>query len=175
MNIQDRLRAEHSKTLTMVIVKYIGDDKKKFKELMDVFLNSEYRISQRAAWPMSYVTIEYPVLIKPYFGKLLKKLEEPGAHPAIPRNILRIFQQIEIPETYRGKLVDLCFRFIMNQTLPVAIRAFAITTAANICRHYPELKSELLLILKELSVMPQQPAIKARIKFALKELEKGSF
>jgi hypothetical protein len=132
MDIKKRLEEEHSKTLTTAIVNFIGDDKKRFKILMDIFLQGEYRLTQRAAWPLSYVVIDHPDLVKPYFGKLIKKLQEPGAHPAIARNIFRMFQEVEIPEKHLGVLIDLCFKFIMNETKPAAIRAFAITVASRI-------------------------------------------
>ena len=170
MDIEKRLAAEHSKSLTLAIVKYIGDDKKRFKVLIDLFLNSEYRVTQRAAWPLSYVAIEHPKLIKPYLGKLIKKLDEPDNHPAIARNILRIFQEIEIPEKYEGALVDSCFRLLVSAESPIAIKSFAITVASFICKKYPELKNELLLHLEHMQNYPMTAAIKVRIRNAFKEL-----
>lgn len=172
MNIRERLEAEHSKSLTTAIVNYIGKDKKRFKELMTVFFGGEYRLTQRAAWPLSFVAIEHPELLKPYYAQLISKLKEPGAHPAIARNILRTFQEVDVPEAYQGELIDLCFRFVSSEMQPIAIRAFAMSTATRICKHYPELKNEFLIILKEMATLPQSPGIKVRIKSALKELQR---
>lgn len=170
MDIEKRLAAEHSKTLTLAIVKYIDDDKKRFKILMNLFLSSDYRITQRAAWPLSYVVIEHPKLVVPYLAKLIKKLDEPGNHPAIARNILRIFQEIDIPEKFEGALVESCFRFLVSAESPIAIKAFAITVASRICKKYPELKNELGLHLEHMKNYPMPPAIKVRIRNAFKEL-----
>ncbi|PBQ30620.1 hypothetical protein CNR22_02140 [Sphingobacteriaceae bacterium] len=171
MNIKERLEAEHSKTLTLAIVKFVGDDKKRFKELMALFLNGEPRLTQRAAWPLSYLIIAHPGLLDPYFEKFIQRLHKPGNHPAIPRNIFRVLQEIEIPEKYQGILIDISFKVIMNETETAAVRAFAITVAAKICKSYPELKNELLIILRELSTLPQLPSMTSRIKKALKELK----
>jgi len=171
MDIKKRLEEEHSKPLTTAIVNFIGDDKKKFRVLMELFLIGEYRMTQRAAWPLSYVAIEHPRLVTPYFEKLIEKLQQAENHPAIARNILRMFQAMDIPEKYHGILIDACFKFITDQACPVAIRAFAITTAARICLHYPELKNELLLIISDLGQFAQPPAISSRIKSALKNLK----
>jgi hypothetical protein len=171
MDIEKALRDEHSKKQTMRIVHYIGNDKTRFKKLMDLFLNGEYRITQRAAWPLSYAAVENPKLVSPYFPKLIKKLKEPGLHPAIPRNILRTFQEMEIPEKYHGELVNICFASILNASQPAAIRAFAITVSCHICIQYPELKKELLLMLEEMNKYSQQPAIKSRLKHAFKFLK----
>lgn len=171
MDIELALKDEHSKSQTEKIVKFIGNDKERFKQLVTVFLNGEYRITQRAAWPLSYSAIENPELVKPYYSKLIKKLNEQDVHPAIPRNILRLLQEVEIPSKYHGVLVDSCFKFITDMHQPVAIKAFAITVAAKICSLYPELGNELKMILDEMRKYPQQPAIRVRIKNALKELE----
>lgn len=169
MDIRKRLEEEHSKTLTMAIVKYVGEDKKKFRELLTVFLQGGYRVTQRAAWPLSNIAVAHPQLIAPHLGKLVAKLNEPGHHPAVTRNILRIFQDLDIPEKYHGSLVDTCFGLITSEAVAPAIRAFAITTAANICKPYPELRKELSLVLGDLARFPQPPAIKHRLKLALKE------
>ncbi|MES2678251.1 MAG: hypothetical protein V4635_00135 [Bacteroidota bacterium] len=170
MNIEQRLTVEHSRILTMAIVNYIGAEPTRFKELMIVFLNGEYRLTQRAAWPLSYVCIAEPQLLKPYFSKLIGKLKAPGNHPAIKRNILRIFQEIDIPEKYQSAVIDECFKLISDPAQTVAVMAFAITVATRLCKPYPELKRELLLVLQHLATHPQTPAITVRIKRAMKDL-----
>jgi hypothetical protein len=52
MDLLKLLRAEHSKKQTDRIVDYIGADKDRFALLMKLFLQGEYRITQRAAWPL---------------------------------------------------------------------------------------------------------------------------
>jgi hypothetical protein len=170
MDIEKQLRQEHSKAITMAIVDYIGDDKQKFKVLMDIFLNGEYRLIQRSAWPLSLCSIEHPKLITPYLGKLIIKLQQPNNHPSVPRNILRIFQEIEIPEKYEGYIVECCFSILVNATNPVASIAFAISVAAKICKKYPDLKNELRLHLEHMQNYPVAPAVKVRIKRAIKDL-----
>jgi hypothetical protein len=171
MDIEQALLDEHSKKQTMRIVNFIGSDKKRFEALFDIFLNGEYRITQRAAWPLGYVAIEHPELILPHLSKLIKKLEQKDLHPSIPRNILRIFQEIEVPEKHHGRLVDICIGFITDARIPAAIRAFSMTVAAQICKNYPELSKELQMIFSELARYPQQAAITSRLKSAGKLLK----
>ncbi|MCW3077057.1 MAG: hypothetical protein JWO32_1666 [Bacteroidetes bacterium] len=171
MDISKALEAEHSKAQTLKIVNYVGRDKRKFDKLVSVFLNSEYRITQRAAWPLSNSAIVNPALIKPHFAGLINKLQNKNEHPAIARNILRIFQEIDIPKKYHGILIDICFGFITDLGYPVAVRAFAITVASHICIHYPELKKELTLLLDDLKKYPASPAVTSRIKAAEKLLK----
>lgn len=170
MKIQAILEEGHSKELTDRIVKYVGNDRSRFKELIDIFLKGEYRITQRAAWSLSHCAIDHPEFIKPYFGALIKKMQEKNHHPAITRNILRMFQEIEVPEKYCGTLLDLCISYMTSEMQATAIRAFAITVATRMCKRFPELKNELRMILDELNHYPQLPAVRHRIKLALKDL-----
>lgn len=171
MDIRKRLEQEHSKALTTTIQNYVGNNKTRFRQLITLFLGNDPVLVQRSAWPLSYIAMEFPALVKPYIGKLVKKLQLPNQHPAVTRNILRIFQQMDLPDKHLGPLVDVCMAFITSELQPAAIRAFAITTAANICKTYPELKNELRLTLNELNSYPQLPAVKYRIKTALKALQ----
>jgi len=170
MDIKKRLSEEHSRALTMAVVEYIGDDKQKFKTLMDLFLNGEPKLIQRAAWPLSYVAIAHPKLIMPYMGKLIIKLQQTENHPSVPRNILRILEEIEIPEKYEGYIVECCFAILTREADPIASKAFAITVATKICKKYPDLKNELRLHIEHMQNYPMAPAIKVRIKRAIKEL-----
>jgi hypothetical protein len=172
MNLKIHLENEHSKSLTLEIIKYVGNDATRFRKLLDLVLGTDKIVSQRASWPFGYAAVEHPELVKPHISKLIKKLAEPNNHPAITRSILRVFQEMDIPSKYLGTLVDLSFKFILNESEPIATRAFAISVAARICKHYPELKKELLLILTDLRERPHAPAIAARIKFALNELKR---
>jgi hypothetical protein len=174
MNLREQILFEHSKAMMLKIVRYVGNDKDRFYQLMLLFLNGEYRLSQRAAWPVSNIAYEHPALIKPYFSKLITKLQSPGEHPSIPRNILRIFSTVDLPSRHHAVLIDICFSFIRSESAAVAIRAHAISVASRICALYPELKAEFDLLLSELNALPQTPAIRQRIRLALKEGRTGS-
>lgn len=171
MDLEKLILSEHSKAVVNKIVNYVGHDKQRFKKLMDLFLKGEYKVTQRAAWPFSYIALEHPDLIAPYFNQLIKKLEETGNHDSVARNIMRIFQDIDIPEKYHAQLIDICFKFLMNASNPAAVRVFSMTTAANISKKYPEIKKELLLVLEDMNSYPQQAAIASRLKHTLKALK----
>src|SRR4051812_17002156 len=113
MNIRAHLLSGHSKELTTGLENYVGNDKKKFDELLGIFFEGDYRLSQRAAWAISNITIAEPILVKPYLLRFVKILKEPGHHPAVPRNILRIMQEQKIPDTISGELLDMCMRWMM--------------------------------------------------------------
>lgn len=149
MQLREAILKEHSKEQCARIVKHVGKDKKKFAELMNLFLKGEYRVTQRAGWPLSYCVEKYPELIQPYFKQILDYLKKPGIHEAIPRNIVRLLQHVEIPKKFHGRVMDTCFQFISEHQTPVAIKAFSLTVLENLTAYYPEIKPELKLIIEE--------------------------
>ncbi|MBK9765993.1 MAG: hypothetical protein IPP63_02640 [Chloracidobacterium sp.] len=143
MDIREALLAEHSRLQTMKVVGYIDGDADRFAELVRLFLGDEYRVSQRAAAAVGYCVEHRHELVRPSFGKFVAQLEHTDAHPAIRRNILRLLQFVEIPIGFRAKAYDACIGLIDDPNEPVAVRAFAMTVAANIAREHPDLMREL--------------------------------
>ena len=149
MNIRQALMERHSKRQTMAIVEYIGDDARRFAELMKLFFSGEYRLAQRAAWTMSHCAEQRPELIRPYLPKLLDCLKRDDAHDAVRRNIVRLLQYVEIPRRLAGKVYSHCVDLIDDADQPVAVRAFALTVAARIAKSEPDLMNELRLIVRK--------------------------
>ena len=104
MDIRQSLLAEHSKPQTMKIVEFIGADEKRFAELMKIFFAGEYRLTQRAAWPLNYCAERHPDLIQPYLPKLLNCLNRDDVHDAVKRNIVRLLQFIS-PKNLTPKFI----------------------------------------------------------------------
>lgn len=169
MNLKELILEEHSVKQRDRIVKYIGKDEKRFAELMKLFFDNEYRVAQRAAWPMSYCVKKYPELIKPYLKPLISGLSKKGLHDAILRNSTRILQNIDVPEKYHGKLMDSCFNFITSPDTAVAIKAFSLTILERLSKRYPEINPEIKLIIEE-RWEHETAAFRSRAKKILKHL-----
>jgi len=149
MNIREALLAKRSKALTMRIVRYIGDDRERFAELMNAFFSEPCRATQWSAWPMSYCVQRHPELIVPYLKKLLDHTERDDVQDVVRRNVMRLLQYVEIPERLQGRVYSLCLDLIGDLKQPVAIKAFAVTTARRIADSEPSLMNELALVVKE--------------------------
>lgn len=149
MNIRTALLKEHSKKQCTAIVKWVGSDQKRFDQLFDLFLNDEYRVVQRAAWPVSYCVEAHPGFIKKHFARLLKNLNKKGIHDSVKRNSIRLLQYIDIPKKFHGRVMDICFRYISSPNQPVAIKAFSITVLQNLAGQYPEIINEIKLVIEE--------------------------
>jgi len=68
MNLEAEILKEHSKRNTVRLAAWVGADKKRFKELMDLFLKGEYRVTQRSAWIVRHCAEKHPHLITPYLN-----------------------------------------------------------------------------------------------------------
>jgi hypothetical protein len=100
MNIKTALLKEHSKKQCAKIVKWVGRDQKRFDELFNLFLHDEYRVVQRAGWPISYCVEDHPAFIQKHFAGLLKNVEKKGIHDAVKRNTVRLLQYVDIPKDF---------------------------------------------------------------------------
>lgn len=172
MIIRDEVLKEHSKTQALKIAAYACASKKNFKELMECFMSDEYRLAQRAAYSVSWATIKKPEMIEPYIKDLVSQMQRTDIHEAIPRNSLRILEQIKIPEAFHGEVMNACFGFVENPSTPIAIKAASLTTLFNLSHQYPEIRQELQLIIEE-RWDTETAAFKSRGKKILKAFGKG--
>jgi hypothetical protein len=169
MNLRETILAEHSKANCERIVKWVGSNQQRFDELFYLFLNDEYRVVQRAGWPVSNIIIKHPALIQKHFAKLLKNVKKPGLHDAVKRNTVRLLQDITIPVKFHGDVMNLCFDYITDPVEKVAVKAFSLTILDNLSKQYPEIKQELKTIIEDRWDY-ETAAFKSRAKKILRKL-----
>ena len=169
MQLRTEILKEHSKAQCTKIVNWVGKNQKRFDELFNLFLNDEYRVVQRAAWPVSYCADANPALIKKHWKALMRNLKKSNLHDAVKRNSIRLMQEIEIPEKHHGEIMDMCFRYLESPTETLAVRVFSMTVLGNLAKKYPEITAELKLIIED--QLPYQSAgFKSRANKILKKL-----
>ncbi len=167
-NLKEEILKEHSKAQCTKIVNWVWASQQSFDELFCLFLHDEYRVVQRAAWPVSYAVIAHPEFIKKHWSSLIKNLSKPNLHNAVKRNSIRLLQDIPIPKKYQGQIMDICFKYLESPTEAVAVKAFSLTVLSNLAKQYPEILPEIKIIIEE--QMPHQTAaFKARAKVFLKD------
>lgn len=171
MEIRKQLLLEHSKANTELIANYIGGHQERFDILMELFLNNESRVAQRAAWVVGEVSKKHPDLVNKHLEKMVSNLRKKNLHDAIKRNTVRVLQEIAIPETLWGETADVCFGLLVSKNEPIAVKCFSMTVLLNIVKYVPELKEELKIIIED--QMPYASAgFQSRGKKTLKALEK---
>ena len=173
MKLREAILEEHSKANTTRITQWIGSNKSRIEELMQLFMQDEYRVVQRAAWVVRYVYEAQPDLMRPYIPMMAERLKDPGAHIAVKRNVLRVLEESELPESIHSELMNICFDAIADPAEAIAVRAVALTVLARLAVFYPEIKNEIRLIIED--VMSQSPpaAFRSRAKKVIPLLGKN--
>jgi len=149
MDLRTQILQEYSKTRLAEIAQQVSGDEKRFKELMQLFLNDEYRVVQRAAWIISMIAEKQPAQVQPYLAAMTERMLVPGLPPAVRRNVVRILQFIDIPESLHGQVMNACFDFLADPNENIAVRCFSMTVLGNLATIYPEIKPELSTILED--------------------------
>lgn len=149
MDIRAALLEEHSKQQALKIAAYIGKDAKKFARLMQLFLHDEYRVGQRAAWVISTVVEKNLQLAEPYIAVMVARMNEPGVPVAVKRNVVRMLQNMKIPEDLHAPVMNTCFELLADPKETIAVRCFSMTVLDNLSKLYPDIRQELVAIIED--------------------------
>jgi hypothetical protein len=149
MDLRTEILKEHSKAQAHKIADYVGSNTKRFEALIEVYLAGPYRVTQRAAWPLSLCVERHPNLIEPHLKKVLDYLKKQGIHDAVKRNTMRLLQFTTVPKRNHDQVVNLCFDYLQRKLEPVAVKAFSMTVLSKIIQDKPELQKELKIILED--------------------------
>lgn len=173
MKLREAILAAHSRDNTLNITRWIGDDPQRIAELMQLFMQDEYRVVQRAAWVVRYVAKAQPELMTPYIPVLVARVKDTTAHIAVKRNVLRIFEDLELPESVHSDLMNICFDAIADPAEAIAVRAVGLGLLGRLSLLYPEIKNEIRLIIED--VMSQSPtaAFRSRAKKVIQLMDKS--
>ncbi len=169
MNIKKELLREHSKAHCIKIASYIGHDVKRFDELVQLMLQDEYRLAQRASHTLQFCTDSHPAFILPYTARFITLLNEDPID-AVKRCITRAWEKVTFPEAFQGEVAQIAFDFLQNPRESIAVRAYCIIILFNLTQSFPELETELRLVLEDVVAHETSPALLNRSRKVLKRL-----
>lgn len=120
-----------------------------FEALMYFFIDKEvhWRYNQRASWSVSVLAERKPEMLLPYMDSMIEAALD-ARHVAVRRNVVRLFQFMDIPTDYEGVIYDMCFKFLEDGSETVAVRVFSMTVLAHIAEKYPDMIPELISTIK---------------------------
>ncbi|PIB35311.1 hypothetical protein BFP72_07815 [Reichenbachiella sp. 5M10] len=170
MELQHAFVERISKTKALEIADHVMEHPRHLPTLVQYFMGDDYRSCQNAAWVLSTIGEKQPLLLEHYVGAFIDHLDSTPID-GVKRNILRLLEYQEIPESHQGKLVEYCFQYLTDQKEAIAVQAFSMSVLANLCQLYPDLKHELRLIIEDLMQFGSA-AIRARGRRVLKQIEK---
>lgn len=150
MKLRDAILKEHSKAQKDKIVAWVGNSQTRFDELIKLMLtDKDEKVTQRAAYPMSYCVEAHPSLVTKHLGKLIKNISNKEQHNAILRNTFRALDLIAIPEKFHGVVMNICFDSIQSPEEHIAVKSYALSILDKLSRIYPDISPELKLIIQE--------------------------
>ena len=150
MNLRIEIQKEHCKSNTIKVANLIGSDSELFSNLMDLYFNKkDIDTARKSAWVLRECVENYPFLLDPYISKVIRYLRRKNLHDAIKRNGLAILEKRKLNEKDEGLLLDISFDLIKSGNEPTAVKAFAMEIIDNISKSYPEVRSELRIILED--------------------------
>jgi hypothetical protein len=167
MNIANQLKAEISRKNTEYIAHYVGNDPELFKQLIDMLFNGASPLPHRASWVVTTISDQYPELLKPYLKRIVAHIES-FDHSGTRRNLLRYIAETDLPDSLKGKLYDVCYRWLQSRLEPPAVKVHCMQILFNISEKEPDLRKELRLILEELTDH-ESAAIKSRCRKLMKK------
>ena len=119
------------------------DDDRLLGWLFDSMLGEEVLPARHAAEIIRLVSDKNKNVGLPHINRCLSKLED-DCQDGVRRCIYRMLQHTDIPEEHQSRALDLSFRDLRDQSQPIAIRVFSMSTIANIAQAYPEIANELI-------------------------------
>ncbi len=170
MNLREEILKEHSRKQAEKIAGWIGNNKKRFSRLVDLFLHDEYRVAQRSAYPLMLLADKHPRLAEEYIPGMVKKLYDNSAHPAVRRNVMRTLQLVKIPSRNQAEVFDFCIRYLRDPKEPIAVKCYSIIVLVKLVKLHPELKHEAGLVISQ-ALKNSSAGVKVRIKIAMKEFQ----
>lgn len=170
MKLREEILSAHSKEHSLYIAGWIGGDAARFRQLMQLFLEDEYRVVQRSAWIISLVADKHPELMSPHLPQMVARMETDGLPSAVKRNVLRILQDIPVPADLHGPVMNACFQYLEDPKEMIAIKAFAMTILSNLAVAYPDIKNEIRILLEDLLEHEPSPGIRSRANKVMKAI-----
>ena len=166
------IKQGNSKPTIDKIIDYVGVDAFRLEELINYFLGDDMRVSQISSWAVGQIGEKQPQLFSPYHEQFIGQLRKQHPHNAIKRNIVRLYQFVEVPEEFEGRLYEIALYLMLDSNEPIAVKAFSMGISERIALKYPDLIPELIQAVE--SVMRHASSgLKNRGKHALNTLQKA--
>jgi hypothetical protein len=161
-SLRDMLESGHNKALALEITAWVGGDRRRFSELVGFMTGADSKLAARAAWVVSHCVEAHPGWLAPHLPRLLDCIENAGTHAAVLRHTFRILQTAPISGEQEGRVLSLALA-ALGGAVPVAVKAYAMTVIKRLANGYPEILSEVELLIAEQSP-GASPAFHARAR-----------
>lgn len=171
MDIRAELLREHSGRQTRRLSDYACSHPSCFAALLRVFWYGTPREQQLAADVLAIAGEQRPKWLVPHLAGLLAAVHAgTGHHPAVRRCVARVLQFVPVPDEWQAPVFDTCLGLLRAPAEPIAVKVYALTAAARVAAHYPELAGELLELAEKALRSSNSAALHSRVARELPKL-----
>jgi len=145
------LKIDSSKLIGDQVVDAVGDNPEYFKMILDICLYEKYPLAMRAGRAVALCNEKNPSFIVPYLDELIDKIAV-SEIDGVKRGIMKAFcESVDLRQFNNlGKLVDLCFKWLLNPKEAVAVRYYSMEILYKTCKLEPALINEFIAVLETL-------------------------
>jgi len=140
----------NSKKLAIELAEWIAQKKERVIFCWELIKKDEDPVARRAAYVLDTMQERKLHSIKFLLDDLIFTLPNITNNP-VKRHITRMIMHhpITTNEEAEGLLAELCFSYIGDANIEVAIKANSLGILDELCKRYPELSTELVAVLQD--------------------------
>jgi hypothetical protein len=170
MDLKSFLANIPSATEKEILIREVRDSGQIFSSLLNLALYDKDPLAWRAAWILDGAAEVNPEIAAKHIRLIVHRLPSIKSSGTI-RSLLRMLCRYHIPEEEQGLLIDLCFKYMVSELYPVAVKVHAMQIIYNHCLMYPELKDELKTVIED-QVSNNSVGFMARGRRIIRQLER---
>lgn len=154
-----------------LVSRELGQNPKEFEVLMSLALHNPKQRSWRAAYLVDKIHDDFPETVIPYLPTIIEKLKT-EKNASKRRHWLKLISMNKINKVYFGFLFDYCIKTFTSAKEAIAVRVHAMQILYNISEEEPDLKPELLEIIRHELLYHSSAGIRSRGSKLAKKLGK---
>ncbi len=154
------------------VLEWMNESRVNSDELIETALTDRGRRGGNALWCLTHVGKSHHPLLLSNQDRFIDRLltDPPVPHKRMLLQLLR--EQTFTPDSIRTDFLDYCLSKINAESEPYAIRCFCLYNAYKMCRHFPELMTELNERLELLSLQQLSPGLRCALRKVTSEMNR---
>lgn len=161
-----QLKAEASRANTDFIANWAGTDAERIAELVDIALNADGQTAARALWALEKVAAAHHNILLPHIPAIVSELPR-FTFSGMRRIACKILMLTDVSYDFDGPIIDFCFRMLETPDEPIGVKANCMSLIAKRLNEYPELESELNLVVNEVVRTTESKGFAVRVRKAM--------
>ena len=149
MDLNAQLLKVHNRENADLMANWVGTNQERFDRLLDILVSGDFKLAQRASWPLSISGMKHPFLVQNHLEQIIVNLKRKDIHNGVRRNTLNLFVYGIIPEILEGELMNLCFNYVADPLETAAIKSSSLGILEKLSKKYPEILPELKMIIQD--------------------------